>query len=129
MIDRPLMVQSDRTMLLDVHSPSFKECRHDIMAFSDLVKSPEHIHTYVLSPITLWNAVSSGLTAEEIISRLRKWSRYEIDQRVIFFIEDTASRYGEFILTEEDEENLRLSVKREKFFLTLSSDAATMKMM
>ena len=72
MIDRPLMVQSDRTMLLDVHSPSFKECRHDIMAFSDLVKSPEHIHTYVLSPITLWNAVSSGLTAEEIVEKLNE---------------------------------------------------------
>ena len=131
MIDRPLMVQSDRTMLLDVHSPSFKECRHDIMAFSDLVKSPEHIHTYVLSPITLWNAVSSGLTAEEIISRLRKWSRYEIDQRVIFFIEDTASRYGEFILTEEDEEDdnheLILSEENESILHELDGAEKTKK--
>ena len=127
MIDKPLMVQSDRTMLLDVHSPSFQECRNDIMAFSDLVKSPEHIHTYTLSPLTLWNAVSSGLTSLEIISRLKKWSRYEIDDRVLFFIEDTASRYGEFILTEEDDNNLRLSVKRQRFFLTLLSEPSLKK--
>lgn len=127
MIDKPLMVQSDKTMLLDVHSPSFEACRNDIIAFSDLVKSPEHIHTYTLSPLTLWNAVSSGLDSNEIISRLRKWSRYEIDERVIFFIEDTASRYGEFILTEEDQDNLRLSVKRERFFLTLFSEPTLKK--
>ena len=127
MIDKPLMVQSDKTMLLDVHSPSFEECRNDIIAFADLVKSPEHIHTYTLSPLTLWNAVSSGLDSNEIISRLKKWSRYEIDERVIFFIEDTASRYGEFILTEEDQDNLRLSVKRERFFLTLLSEPTLKK--
>ena len=127
MIDKPLMVQSDKTMLLDVHSPSFEECRNDIIAFADLVKSPEHIHTYTLSPLTLWNAVSSGLDSNEIISRLKKWSRYEIDERVIFFIEDTASRYGEFILTEEDQDNLRLSVKRDRFFLTLFSEPTLKK--
>ena len=127
MIDKPLMVQSDKTMLLDVHSPSFEECRNDIIAFADLVKSPEHIHTYTLSPLTLWNAVSSGLDSNEIISRLKKWSRYEIDERVIVFIEDTASRYGEFILTEEDQDNLRLSVKRERFFLTLLSEPTLKK--
>lgn len=127
MIDKPLMVQSDKTMLLDVHSPSFEECRNDIIAFADLVKSPEHIHTYTLSPLTLWNAVSSGLDSNEIISRLKKWSRYEIDERVIFFIEDTASRYGEFILTEEDQDNIRLSVKRERFFLTLFSEPTLKK--
>ena len=121
------MVQSDKTMLLDVHSPSFQDCRNDIIAFSDLVKSPEHIHTYTLSPLTLWNAVSSGLDSNEIIRRLKKWSRYEIDERVLFFIEDTAIRYGEFILTEEDQDTLRLSVKRERFFLTLLSEVTLKK--
>ena len=127
MIDKPLMVQSDKTMLLDVHSPSFQDCRNDIIAFSDLVKSPEHIHTYTLSPLTLWNAVSSGLDSNEIIRRLKKWSRYEIDERALFFIEDTAIRYGEFILTEEDQDTLRLSVKRERFFLTLLSEVTLKK--
>ena len=129
MTERPLMVQSDRTMLLDVHSPAFEECRNDIMAFSDLVKSPEHMHTYALSPITLWNAVSSGIGEEEIIRRLKKWSRYEIDSRVLFFVSDIASRYGEFVLEENDKDTLRLTVKRDRFFLTLLSEPSLMKMM
>ena len=129
MTERPLMVQSDRTMLLDVHSPAFEECRNDIMAFSDLVKSPEHMHTYSLSPITLWNAVSSGIGEEEIIRRLKKWSRYEIDSRVLFFVSDIASRYGEFVLEENDKDTLRLTVKRDRFFLTLLSEPSLMKMM
>ena len=129
MTERPLMVQSDRTMLLDVHSPSFEECRNDIMAFSDLVKSPEHMHTYALSPITLWNAVSSGIGEEEIIRRLKKWSRYEIDSRVLFFVSDIASRYGEFVLEENDKDTLKLTVKRDRFFLTLLSEPSLMKMM
>ena len=83
--DRPLTVQSDRTMLLDVHSPSADKCRADIIAFSDLVKSPEHVHTYQISQLSLWNAISSGLTSDEILLRLRRWSRFEIDQRIEFF--------------------------------------------
>lgn len=129
MIDKPLMVQSDRTMLLDVHSPSFSECRQDIAPFSFLLKSPEHMHTYSLTPITIWNAVSLGLGADEIISRLRKWSRYEIDSRVTFFIEDMAERYGDFILEEESEEDLRLTVKKDKFFLALAADSSLMNIM
>lgn len=125
--DKPLMVQSDRTMLLDVHSPAAKACREDIMAFSDLVKSPEHMHTYSLSPLTLWNAVASGLSTEEIIARLKKWSRYDIDSRVLFFIEDQASRFGEFILTEHDEETYLLTVKRKQFFLQLENDRTISK--
>ncbi len=117
-----LTIQSDRTMLLDVHSPFAKECREDIIAFADLVKSPEHIHTYALSNLSLWNAISSGLSAQEIIKRLKKWSRYEIDQRVIFFIEDQAMRFGDFILEEFDANNLILKVRRKVFFLQLQAD-------
>ena len=102
MRDRPLTVQSDRTMLLDVHSPDADRCRSDIIAFADLVKSPEHVHTYQISQLSLWNAISSGLDADEILSRLRTWSRFDIDSRVEFFIRDQAERYGDFILTELD---------------------------
>ena len=81
------------------------------------------MHTYTLSPLSLWNAISAGLSAEEIITRLRKWSRYDIDQRVLFFIEDTAGRYGDFILTEDEEntERLLLKVKRKLFFMQIAS--------
>ena len=118
--DKPLTVQSDRTMLLDVHSPSADECRSDIIAFADLVKSPEHIHTYQLSQLSLWNAISSGLTSDEILSRLRRWSKYELDSRIEFFITDQAERYGDFILTELDDEYLLLTVRRPVFVRCLN---------
>ncbi len=124
MIDKPLTVQSDRTMLLDVHSPSSDACRADIIAFSDLVKSPEHVHTYRISQLSLWNAISSGLSADEILSRLGKWSRYEIDPRIEFFITDQSERYGDFILTELDDEYLLLTVRRPVFALQLKAETA-----
>ena len=122
MNDKPLTVQSDRTLLLDVHSPSADACRGDIIAFADLVKSPEHVHTYRISQLSLWNAISSGITPEEILSRLEKWSKFEIDSRITFFIKDQAERYGDFILTELDEEYLLLSVRRPVFALQLKAE-------
>ena len=122
MSDKPLTVQSDRTMLLDVHSPDADSCRSDIIAFADLVKSPEHVHTYRISQLSLWNAISSGLSADAILSRLRKWSRFDIDSRIVFFIEDQAERYGDFTLTELDEEHLLLTVRRPVFALQLKAE-------
>lgn len=121
--EKPLLVQSDRTILLDLSSNDAEKARLDIIPFAELVKSPEHMHTYTLSPLSLWNAISAGLSAEEIIARLRKWSRFDIDQRVLFFIEDTAGRYGSFILTEDEENNekLLLKVKRKLFFMQIAS--------
>ncbi len=127
--DKPLTVQSDRTMLLDVHSPSADECRSDIIAFADLVKSPEHIHTYQLSQLSLWNAISSGLTSDEILSRLRRWSKYELDSRIEFFITDQAERYGDFILTELDDEYLLLTVRRPVFALQLKAETSLRSML
>ena len=109
-------------MLLDVHSPSADKCRADIIAFSDLVKSPEHVHTYQISQLSLWNAISSGLTSDEILLRLRRWSRFEIDQRIEFFITDQAERYGDFILTELDDEYLLLTVRRPVFAMQLKAE-------
>lgn len=127
--DKPLLVQSDRTILLDLSSPDAEKARLDIIPFAELVKSPEHMHTYTISPLSLWNAISAGLSADEILSRLEKWSRYQIDQRVLFFIEDTASRYGNFTLTEDpdDPERLLLSVKKKLFFMQLSASSLARK--
>ena len=129
MSDKPLMIQGDRTMLLDVHSPDASACREDIMAFSDLVKSPEHIHTYQLSALSLWNAISSGISTDEVISRLRRWSRYEIDERIIYFIEDQGRRYGDFVLEEYDEKDLILTVRRPVFALQLKGERALMNIL
>ena len=122
MSDKPLTVQSDRTMLLDVHSPDADQCRADIIAFSDLLKSPEHVHTYAISQLSLWNAISSGLTADIILKRLEKWSRFALDSRITFFIKDQAQRYGDFILTELDDEYLLLEVRRPVFALQLKAE-------
>lgn len=127
--DKPLLIQSDRTILLDLACPDAESARLDIIPFSELIKSPEHMHTYSLSALSLWNAISAGLSADEIVARLKKWSRYDIDQRVLFFIEDTASRYGNFILTEDESDNQRLLLKVNKklFFLQLSSSVLAKK--
>lgn len=83
---KPLMVQSDRSMLLDVHSPSAEECRKDIISFSSLLKSPEHIHTYELDELSLWNAVSLGEDEKSIIEKLEKWSRYPLESLSLIHI-------------------------------------------
>lgn len=96
--DRPLIIQSDKTMLLEVHSPSFNEARNDIISFSELIKSPEHIHTFHITPISLWNAASAGIGADEVLKRLFKWSKYDIPENIEFFINDTISRFGAIVL-------------------------------
>lgn len=125
--DKPLMVQSDRTMLLDVHSPSYNSCRKEITRFSSLIKSPEHIHTYELTQLSIWNAISLGYDENDIISSLRKWSRFDIDPRVLFFISDTASRYGNLIMEEYDDSSYILYVKRSLLYTLLKSDTSLKK--
>ena len=61
--DKPLIVQSDKTLLLDVHAPKADECRNDLIPFAELERSPEYLHTYRLTPLSLWNAASAGFTA------------------------------------------------------------------
>ena len=110
--DLPLIVQSDRTMLLDVHSPNANSCRDEIMAFSELVKAPDHIHTYAISAISLWNAKSAGLSTEEILVRLGHWSKFAVPQTVENYIQDVSSRFGKLILEpclEEDYYRLRIT--------------------
>ncbi len=108
--DMPLIVQSDRTILLDVHSPYAGPCRDEIMAFAELVKAPEHIHTYSISAISLWNAKSAGLETNEIIHRLDKWSKFPIPQPVVSYIEDVSSRFGKLILEPGENGNYLLKI-------------------
>lgn len=128
---KPLLVQSDRTILLDLASKDAEKARLDIIPFAELVKSPEHMHTYTVSALSLWNAISSGIKAEDIVERLNRWSRYEIDKRVLFFIEDTASRYGNFILfaDENNKDRLLLKVKKKLFYMQLENSNLAKKML
>ena len=62
-VENPLIVQGDRSLLLDVHAPLAEECRNALIPFAELEKSPEHLHTYRLTPLSLWNAASAGFSA------------------------------------------------------------------
>ena len=73
----PAIIQSDRSVLLEVAHPDFDDARQALARFAELEKSPEHIHTYRISPVSLWNAAAAGLEADEIAATLRGLSRYE----------------------------------------------------
>ncbi|NLN92271.1 MAG: DEAD/DEAH box helicase family protein [Candidatus Hydrogenedens sp.] len=92
--EKPVIVQSDRSILLETDGPCFEEARDALASFAELVKSPEHIHTYRLSSLSLWNAASLGMTVDEVIALLEKYSRYEIPQNILADIQDQMSRYG-----------------------------------
>ena len=92
--ENPLIIQSDRTILLEVANDHFREARNALARFAELEKSPEHIHTYRLSPLSLWNAASLGLTAEQVIGDLEKYSKYDIPQNIRYEVEEQIGRYG-----------------------------------
>lgn len=96
--ENPLIVQSDRSLLLDVHAPLAEECRNALIPFAELEKSPEHLHTYKLSPLSLWNAASANFSADDAVSVLKKYARYEIPQSVIMWIKEISSRFGKIKL-------------------------------
>ncbi len=92
--DGPAVVQSDGTILLEVDSPAYEQARDSLMRFSDLVKSPEYIHTYRLSPLSLWNAAACALSPDEVIESLAHFSRYAVPDNVEAFVRDTMGKFG-----------------------------------
>ena len=94
MSDGPLIVQSDKTLLLDVDHPLSTECRRAIAPFAELERSPEHIHTYRLTNLGLWNARAAGHDAESVIDTLIKYSRYAVPNSLLLDVAETMSRYG-----------------------------------
>ena len=94
MTEGPLIVQSDKTLLLDVDHPLSQECRHEIAPFAELERAPEHIHTYRITPLGLWNARAAGHDAEQVIDSLLKYSRYSVPHALLIDIADTMGRYG-----------------------------------
>jgi DNA excision repair protein ERCC-3 len=93
-LENPIIVQSDRTILLEVDRPRASEARDVLAAFAELEKSPEHIHSYRLTPLSLWNAAAAGLTAATILRQLTDLSKYDIPPMVVTTINDAMSRYG-----------------------------------
>ena len=92
MSEGPLIVQSDKTLLLDIDHPMSTECRRAIAPFAELERSPEHIHTYRLTNLGLWNARAAGHDAELVIDTLIKYSRYAVPHSLLVDVAETMSR-------------------------------------
>ncbi len=113
----PLIVQSDRTVLLEVAHPDAEDARHDLAVFAELERAPEHIHTYRITRLGLWNARAAGHQASDMLATLERYSRFPIPQSVALDIRETVARYG------------RLAIERdaEGVLLLRSSDAAVLR--
>ncbi len=108
----PLIVQSDRSLLLEVDNPLYESARDDLARFAELEKSPEHIHTYRITPLSLWNAASAGVGADDVLDILEKYSKFDMPGNVLVDIKDYISRFGrvkliksgagDLLLTSED---------------------------
>src|ERR1700755_1742401 len=108
----PLIVQGDRTVLVEVDNPKYAEARDALAQFAELEKSPEHIHTYRLTPLSLWNAAAGGCDATRAIEMLMRFRKWDLPANVVSDVRDYIGRYGrlklsrsgdELLLTSEDE--------------------------
>ena len=109
MNDGPLIVQSDKTLLLEVDHEQADACRKAIAPFAELERSPEHIHTYRLTPLGLWNARAAGHDAEQVVNVLLTFSRYAVPHALLVDVAETMARYGRLRLDKHPVHGLVLS--------------------
>ncbi|HET6876954.1 MAG TPA: helicase-associated domain-containing protein, partial [Jatrophihabitans sp.] len=108
MTDGPLIVQSDKTLLLEVDHAQAPEARGAIAPFAELERSPEHVHTYRLTPLGLWNARAAGHDAEQVVDALVRYSRYPVPHALLVDVADTMDRYGRLQLVKHPTHGLCL---------------------
>ena len=108
MTDGPLIVQSDKTLLLEVDHPRAEEARRAIAPFAELERAPEHMHTYRVTPLGLWNARAAGHDAEQVVNALITHSRYPVPHALLVDVAETMDRYGRLTLEKDDEHGLLL---------------------
>ncbi|MFG7943766.1 DNA repair helicase XPB [Streptomyces cacaoi] len=104
----PLIVQSDKTLLLEVDHEQAEACRRDIAAFAELERAPEHIHTYRVTPLGLWNARAAGHDAEQVVDALVRHARYPVPHALLVDIAETMARYGRLTLVKHPAHGLVL---------------------
>ncbi len=104
----PLIVQSDQTLLLELDHPEAEQCRGEIAAFAELERSPEHVHTYRMTPLGLWNARAAGLDAASVCASLRRWSRFAVPDSLLAQVAETIGRYGRLVLEDDPRHGLVL---------------------
>ncbi|MGH4013434.1 MAG: DNA repair helicase XPB [Pseudonocardiaceae bacterium] len=105
----PLIVQSDKTLLLEVDHPAAAEARAAIAPFAELERAPEHVHTYRVTPLALWNARAAGHDAEQVVDALVCFSRYAVPQAMLVDVVDTMGRYGRLQLVQDPAHGLALA--------------------
>ncbi|MBD3392494.1 MAG: helicase [Chitinivibrionales bacterium] len=111
--ENPLIVQSNRSLLLEVDHPRFKETRDAIGVFAHLEKSPEYVHTYSITPLSLWNAASLGLRPHDVLATLERYSRYPLPQNIVEEVPELMGRFGRVVLEGERGSLLLRSSDRE----------------
>ncbi|CAG7844059.1 hypothetical protein USB125703_00280 [Pseudoclavibacter triregionum] len=99
----PLIVQSDRTVLLEVNHPDAEDARHELAVFAELERAPEHIHTYRLTRLGLWNARAAGHTADEMLATLEHHAKFPVPASVAVDLRETVGRYGRLVIERDDE--------------------------
>lgn len=109
MPDGPLIVQSDRTVLLEVAHPQASDARHELAVFAELERAPEHVHTYRITRLGLWNARAAGHTADEILGTLARFSKFAVPATVSLDISETMNRYGRLTVERDVDGNLVLT--------------------
>jgi DNA excision repair protein ERCC-3 len=108
---KPLIIQSDRTLMLEVGQPGYAECRDFLALFAELEKSPEYIHTYRVTPLSLWNAAALGVPFDDIVKGLENFSRHGIPSNVIADMREWYETYGKLVLQKSTQDCLELEVK------------------
>ncbi len=101
MTDGPLIVQSDKTLLLEIDHEQAAACRRAIAPFAELERAPEHVHTYRLTPLGLWNARAAGHDAEQVVDVLLEYSRYPVPHALLVDVAETMARYGRLQLVKD----------------------------
>ncbi|GAA1237992.1 DEAD/DEAH box helicase [Kitasatospora nipponensis] len=109
MNDGPLIVQSDKTLLLEIDHPKAADCRRAIAPFAELERAPEHVHTYRVTPLGLWNARAAGHDAEQVVDALVNYSRYPVPHALLVDVADTMARYGRLQLSKHPVHGLVLT--------------------
>lgn len=100
--ENPLIVQSDNTLMLETMGERFAPARDALARFAELVKSPEYLHTYRITPLSLWNAAAAGVSVDDVVGALARWAKYPVPPNVPQGIRETMNRYGRLVLRAED---------------------------
>ncbi|MFN8107939.1 MAG: helicase-associated domain-containing protein, partial [Nocardioidaceae bacterium] len=120
MNDGPLIVQSDKTLLLEVDHAQAEEARRAIAPFAELERSPEHIHTYRLTSLGLWNARAAGHDAEQVVNALLNYSKYSVPHTLLIDVAETMARFGRLTLDKHPAHGLVMTGSDEAVFVEVT---------